>query len=403
MFDFAGAVAKGIAGSLPKGRRLMDHAGDSEAHGDEEVEKVEEEEDTEEKEDDEEEKEEKETEDDEEAKVEEETEEVSEKKDDDDETKVDDTEDDEDSDDDSEDDESEEDQLPEVTAPLPPSTKATSVSANTYDATTASLRNEAAGFFGASPIYDDAMFDDSYWLFRNAGFGGDVVFGVELCVLASPDPDGDATTQYPYKKLLQQKLVSISPFTTFRLCDYPDSSCEGTAIPLPVTLTVYAYTSRPTYTFFVHDQGYTVMLRGNADDAALAFARGDVGKELGQETHGTNRGAPEGTSPHFPNPSSLFCRLSRVITHSHYERLTLSFLGISREHVRRGRAARRECHRRRFFRRARQKKRRQGSVTPDPGVDTHEARGTARVRGGEGDPGGRWGVVGRLLSSVIPL
>lgn len=242
MFDFAGAVAKGIAGSLPKGRRLMDHAGDSEAHGDEEVEEVEEEEDTEEKED---EKEEKETEDDEEAKVEEETEEVSEKKDDDDETKVDDTEDDEDSDDDSEDDESEEDQLPEVTAPLPPSTKASSVSANTYDANTASLRNEAAGFFGASPIYDDAMFDDAYWLFRNAGFGGDIVFGVELCVLASPDPDGDATTQYPYKKLLQQKL------------------------------------------------GYTVMLRGNADDAALAFARGDVGKELGQETHGTNRGAPE--------------------------------------------------------------------------------------------------------------
>ena len=89
------------------------------------------------------------------------------------------------------------------------------------------------------------MMDDAYWLLRNATWHGDVTFGFETCVLAGPDPDGDASDAYPYKKLLQQKL------------------------------------------------GWTAMLRGDADDQALAFARGALGKETGDETRGTNSGAPE--------------------------------------------------------------------------------------------------------------
>jgi DNA replication licensing factor MCM4 len=41
------------------------------------------------------------------------------------------------------------------------------------------------------------------------------------------------------RSTLHEVMVSISPLTTQRLCDCPYSSCEGTAIPLPITLTVY--------------------------------------------------------------------------------------------------------------------------------------------------------------------
>jgi hypothetical protein len=95
------------------------------------------------------------------------------------------------------------------------------------------------------PVYDTSMMDDAYWLLRNATWHGDATFGFQTCILAGPDPDGDAADAYPYKKLLQQKL------------------------------------------------GWTAMLLGDADDDALAFARGDLGKETGDATHGTNRGAPE--------------------------------------------------------------------------------------------------------------
>ena len=153
--------------------------------------------------------------------------------------------DDDDDSDSDEDDDDDSDPTP-TTPPLLPPTKATTVSQFTYDDNSASLRNEAEGSLTNNiPVYYDQMFDDAYWLFRNATWRGDVIFGVETCILASPDPDGDLSDTYPYKKLLQQKL------------------------------------------------GWTIMLRGSADDAALAFARGDAGKELGQETHGTNRGAPE--------------------------------------------------------------------------------------------------------------
>jgi len=41
------------------------------------------------------------------------------------------------------------------------------------------------------------------------------------------------------RSTLHEVMVSISPLTTQCLCDCPYSSCEGTAIPLPITLTVY--------------------------------------------------------------------------------------------------------------------------------------------------------------------
>ena len=130
-------------------------------------------------------------------------------------------------------------------SPPPPATRDTAVNAFAFDANTAALRNEAEGFVGAAPVYDESMMDDAYWLLRNATWRGDVVFGFQTCVLAGPDPDGDASDAYPYKKLLQQKL------------------------------------------------GWTAMLLGDADDDALLFARGALGKETGSETRGTNRGAPE--------------------------------------------------------------------------------------------------------------
>jgi hypothetical protein len=94
------------------------------------------------------------------------------------------------------------------------------------------------------PVYDTSMMDDAYWLLRNATWHGDATFGFQTCILAGPDPDGDVSDAYPYKKLLQQKL------------------------------------------------GWTAMLLGDADDDALAFARGELGKETGDATHGTNRGRP---------------------------------------------------------------------------------------------------------------
>ena len=127
----------------------------------------------------------------------------------------------------------------------PPATRKTAANAFAFDADAAALRNEAEGFVGGAPVYDSSMMDDAYWLLRNATWHGDVTFGFETCVLAGPDPDGDASDAYPYKKLLQQKL------------------------------------------------GWTAMLRGDADDQALAFARGALGKETGDETRGTNSGAPE--------------------------------------------------------------------------------------------------------------
>ena len=127
----------------------------------------------------------------------------------------------------------------------PPATRSTEVNAFAFDANTAALRNEAEGFLGRMPVYDTSMMDDAYWLLRNATWHGDATFGFQTCVLAGPDPDGDVADAYPYKKLLQQKL------------------------------------------------GWTAMLLGDADDDALAFARGELGKETGDATHGTNRGAPE--------------------------------------------------------------------------------------------------------------
>ena len=191
MFAFAGNVAKAVAGAIPtsSGRRMvLEHAGD-EAHEGDEAEKNGNEED--------------------------------------------------DSDSDSESD-------PAPAPPFaPPATRSTEVNAFAFDANTAALRNEAEGFAGLMPVYDESMMDDAYWLLRNATWHGDATFGFQTCVLAGPDPDGDASDAYPYKKLLQQKL------------------------------------------------GWTAMLLGDADDDALAFARGDLGKETGDATHGTNRGAPE--------------------------------------------------------------------------------------------------------------
>lgn len=209
MFAFAGGVARAVAGAIPNaGRRMvLEHAG-GDAHDAEE----------------EEEKEDEETDDD-----------------DDDE----DDEDDEETDSDSESEsESEPDPVPVSSLP-PPATRRVDVNAFAFDSNTAALRNEAEGFVGAAPVYDESMMDDAYWLLRNATWRGDVAFGFQTCVLAGPDPDGDASDAYPYKKLLAQKL------------------------------------------------GWTALLMGDADDDALAFARGALGKETGAESRGTNRGAPE--------------------------------------------------------------------------------------------------------------
>ena len=78
------------------------------------------------------------------------------------------------------------------------------------------------------------------------GVARDVAFGFQTCVLAGPDPDGDASDAYPYKKLLAQKL------------------------------------------------GWTALLMGDADDDALAFARGALGKETGAESRGTESGRAGG-------------------------------------------------------------------------------------------------------------
>jgi hypothetical protein len=46
-----------------------------------------------------------------------------------------------------------------------------------------------------------------YWVLRDAGWAGDVIFDARACALArGVDPDGDDATPHPYKKLLRQKL-----------------------------------------------------------------------------------------------------------------------------------------------------------------------------------------------------
>jgi hypothetical protein len=116
-----------------------------------------------------------------------------------------------------------------------------------FDANAAALRNEATRISSPEGVlrYDDAMMHDAYWVLRNATWRGDAMFGFEACALASPDPDGDVSDPYPYKKLVQQKL------------------------------------------------GWTAFLFGAADDDALRFLRGERGMETGEATHGSNRGAPE--------------------------------------------------------------------------------------------------------------
>ena len=76
-----------------------------------------------------------------------------------------------------------------------------------YDLNAAALAREAEASPATDAGYGEATARDMYWVLRDAGWAGDVIFDARACALArGVDPDGDDATPHPYKKLLRQKL-----------------------------------------------------------------------------------------------------------------------------------------------------------------------------------------------------
>ena len=76
-----------------------------------------------------------------------------------------------------------------------------------YDLNAVALAREAEASPATDAGYGEATARDMYWVLRDAGWAGDVIFDARACALArGVDPDGDDATPHPYKKLLRQKL-----------------------------------------------------------------------------------------------------------------------------------------------------------------------------------------------------
>ena len=76
-----------------------------------------------------------------------------------------------------------------------------------YDLNAAALAREAEASPATDAGYGEATARDMYWVLRDAGWAGDVIFDARACALArGVDPDGDDATPHPYVIALRQKL-----------------------------------------------------------------------------------------------------------------------------------------------------------------------------------------------------